>query len=485
MINAHQNVKNIGEMKEYLETRHMGLGFTELSKSIIDKGLCNMCGACFSICPRISMNSIKPKLVDYDPECSMCLKYCPRTYFPEDLFKETLFNGQNKSDFYLGSYREGYTATSGNKAIQGRGQNGGVVTTLLIYALKHGIIDGALLTDKDEDWKPIPVIAKTAEDIKKYAGSKYTIAPTIETYREALEMHKLKKIAFVGMPCQINAVRKLQLFSPFPDHYGTFKLVIGLFCSSNFSYDLIDEYLRKTLQIPPKNIAKMDISKGKFILSLKDGKTIRIPIREITQYKWSSCEHCNDYTAEFADISIGSIGAADDNWNTVLTRTDRGQSLLNNAIDDNWILKNENIELSKIKKAAARKKAKKRKINQEALKSLNLFGLPESASEIYSIIASTGGTISDILSNIKKNAGKGEVSRLLGLLEERGWIYRHNGIIKAYNPDKVITTEINKLKQNLEHQIAKIKSEALNYLKETFLQNNYSDIKLDELMDLI
>ncbi len=485
MINTYQNLKNKTEMKEYLETRHMGFGFQELSRSVIDKNLCNMCGACISICPRITLNSIKPKLVDYDPECSTCLKYCPRTYFPEDVFKNNLFTEETKRDSYLGHYIEGYKATSGNTSLQTIGQNGGVVTTLLIYALEKGIIDGALLTDKDEDWKPIPVIAKTADEIKKYAGSKYSIAPTIKTYKEALEKHKLKSIAFVGMPCQIHAVRKLQLFSPFPSDYGTFTLVIGLFCSSNFSYDLIDTYIKKKLQIPPSHIAKMDINRGKLILELKDGKAIRIPIKNAAKYKWPSCEHCNDYTAEFADISIGSIGASDENWNSVLIRTEEGQSLLNNAINDNWIIKNSNIDLAKIRKAAARKKLKKQNIDKKVLQSLKSFGYSQSELEIYTLLVTTGGANLEILGKLGIKKNKNEIVDIIDNLEANEWIYKHNGVFKAYNPEKVIKGEISALRKNLETKITQIKSEALKYLKERFLQNNFKDIKLEELLDLI
>lgn len=478
-------MKNIADMKEYLETNDMGFGFLELSKAIIDKDMCNMCGACISICPRIGINTSKPKLNDYDPECSTCLKYCPRTYFPEELFKKALFNGETKKDFYIGNYKNAFTAKSNDSSICNLSQDGGFVTTLLIYALEKGLIDGALLTDRDEEWRPKPFIATTSEEIKRCAGSKYTISPTLKSYREAIETRKLKKIAFVGMPCQIKAVRKMQLFSPFPSHYGTFELVIGLFCSSNFSYDLIDDFIKTRLQIPPSHIKKMDISRGKFILYLKDGKTIKTPIKEIVQYKWPSCDYCNDYSAEFADISVGSIGASEDNWNSAFIRTNKGQTLIKDALDDNWIRKKNAIELSKITKATIRKKSKKTRINEEHIKALKAFGLSESALEIYMILISTGGLTLPILQEMNGKQDKRKMLGSLRVLKGQGWIYTDNGIYKPYNPEKVISKEITKLRQKLENEIKQIKSKALEYLVEKFLHNNYTDIKLDELVDLI
>jgi coenzyme F420 hydrogenase subunit beta len=485
MINTNQNMKNIPEMKKYLETRHMGFGFQELSKSVIDKGMCNMCGACISICPRIGINATKPKLNDYDPECSACLKYCPETYFPEGLFKTALFDENTKDDYYLGSYNKAFIATNENSALRASSQNGGIVTSLLIYALEKGLIDGALLTDKDDQWKPIPVIAKTAHEIKKYAGSKYTITPTLKIYRKAIEEHKLKKVGFVGMPCQIRAVRKMQLFSPFPSHFGNFELVIGLFCSSNFSYDLINTYIRKDLQISPAHIRKMDIAHGKFKLYLKDGKTIKVPIKTIIKYKWPSCKYCHDYTAEFADISIGSIGASDDDWNSVLIRTDRGRALINDAINDKRISKRNKIELSKIKKAAIRKKSKNREINQKNLNSLKSFGLSKAALEIYAIIVSTGGITPELLQKMDEKFNRSKFSQEIRKLEAREWIFRENGTLRAHNPERIMKKEISKLRHDLEDQINKIKSGALNYLKDQFLRNNYTNITLEELLDLI
>jgi coenzyme F420 hydrogenase subunit beta len=485
MIQQQKNVKNIADMKKYLETHHIGFGFHELNKSIIDKDMCNMCGACISICPRISANTTKPQLNEYDPECSICLKYCPRTYFPEDLFKKALFKEPIKEDFYLGNYKEAFSAASVQTLIRTSSQDGGLVTSLLIYALERGIIDGALLTDKNEQWEPIPVIATTAEEIKKCAGSKYTITPTLKPYREAIETKKLKKVAIVGMPCQIKAVRKMQLFSPFPSHYGNFELVIGLFCFSNFSYDLIDTFIRQDLQIQPSEIKKMDISHGKFFIYLKDGKIIKVPIRKTSKYKWKGCEFCNDFTAEFADISIGSIGAYGNGWNSILIRTDEGQSLLRNAINDKRIKMKDKIELAKLEKAAVRKKSKKKEINKDVLKPLKMFGLSESALEFYQILIFTGGTTLEVLQEINGKGNLHSTFAVLKQLKSRGWIYRENRLFKAYNPNTVISNEIRKLRDDLEKKITNIELGALNYLKDKFLRNNYTDIKLDELIELI
>ncbi|MHA1242912.1 MAG: coenzyme F420 hydrogenase/dehydrogenase beta subunit N-terminal domain-containing protein [Promethearchaeota archaeon] len=199
------------QVKNYLQTNDIDIGFQALNDLVIDKQNCVFCGACISLCPRIGMNEKEPKLLEYDPECSTCFRYCPRTYFPTEMFEKELFNGDANKSYSIGHYQKLMAAKSNDETVLRRAQNGGVVSSLLIHALESGLIDGVLLTDKDDKWFPKPVIARTPDEILSCVGSKYTISPTLITYREAIREFKLEKLAFVGVPCQIHAVRKLQL----------------------------------------------------------------------------------------------------------------------------------------------------------------------------------------------------------------------------------------------------------------------------------
>jgi coenzyme F420 hydrogenase subunit beta len=44
-----------------------------------------------------------------------------------------------------------------------------------------------------------------------------------------------------------------------------------------------------------------------------------------------ACRYCSDYSAEFADLSFGGIGAPE-GWTTVITRTPQGRALLGDAM---------------------------------------------------------------------------------------------------------------------------------------------------------
>ena len=132
---------------DYLQSYNLGIGFQDLKDRVIAKENCILCGMCTALCPRIEMNEKKPMLIDYDPECSTCFRYCPQTFFPEDVIKEELFqNGSIIKSHPLGFYQKLLTAKSTNDNILKVAQNGGVVCSLLINSVDKGIIYGVILT---------------------------------------------------------------------------------------------------------------------------------------------------------------------------------------------------------------------------------------------------------------------------------------------------------------------------------------------------
>ncbi|GAG59857.1 unnamed protein product, partial [marine sediment metagenome] len=264
------------------------------------------------------------------------------------------------------------------------------VSTLLIHALNTGLIDGALLTGRDENWQPKPIIARTPEEVLAAAGSRYTIASSLLTYKDAIYEYELEKLAFVGMPCQIQAARKLQLWPPLSDKFGKFSLIIGLYCSSNYSYDLMRKTVQEELRIPINDVKKIDISRGKFLVYKKDGSVKEIPIKETKVHNWPSCQYCKDYTAEFADISVGSVGAPADDWNSVIIRSDIGIKLFNDAVDAGKITVADTIDLSKVEKESLRKKSKLTKMDEKVISAIQLLNVSEVEAKTYTTLMSLG-----------------------------------------------------------------------------------------------
>lgn len=477
------------EMKEkmfdYLQSNSLGVGFQELCDFVINKNNCVYCGACVSLCPRIGINEEKPNLLEYDPECSMCVSYCARTFFPEDEFKNDLFSGQaHKYDFLLGDYQKIAAAKSNDDDVVKLAQNGGVVSSLLIHALNTDLVDGILLTDKDEDWYPKPVIARTPDEVLDYAGSKYTIAPTLITYKDAVKKYKLKRLAFVGLPCQIQSARKLQAYPPLSEEFGKIKLIIGLYCLSNYSYESLKEMVKQKFGISMRDVRKFDIHRGKFIVQTKKGVSKEIPIKDTKEYKWPSCQFCKDSTAEFADISVGSVGAPKNDWNTVIIRSDVGLNLFNDAVASKHLITADTVDISRIKKVSFGKKSQISKIENSVLNGMQLLGGSDLEVRTYTSLISLGHATLAVLNKVLKVDEK-DILNALNTLKKREWITSTDGIISPVNPNQVIRCEIDKLKKDLEQKINTIESEVLMDLKCMFVQNNFKDIRYKEFMDLI
>ncbi|MFX0030541.1 MAG: Coenzyme F420 hydrogenase/dehydrogenase, beta subunit C-terminal domain [Candidatus Hermodarchaeota archaeon] len=475
---------NKEQMVDFLQCDISSFNFQDLYDLVISKENCVNCGACLTICPRINFDKNTPKLIDSDPECSLCYKYCPKTFFPKSLFEKEIFKENNNQDSLLGNFQEILAAKSTNNKILQKSQNGGVVTSLLCHAFNSGLIDGVLMVKKDDNWHPKPFIARTQEEIISAAGSIYAMTPLLSVYNEAVHKFKVKNLAFVGLPCQIYSVRKFQLFSPLSDKYGKFKLILGLFCSSNFSYDSISNLVQNFFGISMKDIEKLDVSHGKLISYLKDGSIKQISLERISKYHYPSCKNCKDYSAEFADISIGSVGAPDNKWNSVLIRSNFGKKLFNNAVKHNKIIISYNIDKQKIKNASKRKKLHINKTSDEIYSALKMFDISKDAIEIYKTLLSLGEvdlyTLNEAL-NIMPEI----VSKNLNLLIKRKWILKDNNFYRPLNPSYVIKNEIQEFMRSFNNQINIIKMKFLEDLNILFIKNNLMTLDDIEFVNVI
>jgi coenzyme F420 hydrogenase subunit beta len=213
------------------------------------------------------------------------------------------------------------------------GQDGGLVSALLIWALEHDVIDAALVSDLEGDgstWKAVPGVATTREEVLAAAGSRYTYSANPLAYPQAIEAGA-ERIALVGMGCQASApammaARKAGKIA------RRLSLTIGLLCSKTFDDAIFPELFEAKYGIARADIAKMNI-KGVFQVWTRDGEFHEIPLKEAHAWTREGCKTCPDFAAEHADISTGGIGAFND-WTLTIVRTDKGRDLLNGMIAD-------------------------------------------------------------------------------------------------------------------------------------------------------
>jgi coenzyme F420 hydrogenase subunit beta len=320
--------------------------FGTLVKEVVQTELCTFCGACMAACPvnvLVPTDEEKPTIKGICVLCEMCYYSCPRVQLPIDLIETSIFGRMRSPDEKdLGIVRSSYIARSKDEQILKVAQDGGVVTSLLTHAVENGVVDYAVGATKSSEnpWRPIPTTMRSREQLLASAGTKVSTSGSLTAVAEAWLGYPDSRLAFVGLPCQIQALRRV-LTSPYgPRKYGeSVELAIGLFCNNSYRYNkLVLDYLKVKKNCNLERITKMRLDTEDDFYRVYEGEkaVVDSSTKEIEPYLLSACSRCNDFTSELADVSIGADGAPD-GWNTVLVRSQKGEELVKGAIEKNCV----------------------------------------------------------------------------------------------------------------------------------------------------
>jgi len=307
-----------------------GLGFADLDAEVISPNRCSGCAACVISCRRgvLGYRDERPVLIGDCVSCSICVNVCPRYHFNSAAVEERSF-GRRRADEDFGVSRGIAIARSTSEDVLERAQDGGVTTVLLRKALEDGTIDAALVSgvEASRPWVPVPKVASSPGDLMACAGTRYSFSPNLLALPEALSSG-FKRIAVVGTPCTISGVRKMQLLG-LRGLSDPIKLSFGLMCMECFSFDCLMKEKMKANRIDLPSIAKVNI-KGEFLVELRDGTIRALPLREIKSCSRRSCAACDDFSSEYADISLGGVGLSA--FTLVIARSRVGEGLLNDSL---------------------------------------------------------------------------------------------------------------------------------------------------------
>jgi coenzyme F420 hydrogenase subunit beta len=317
--------------------------WAELFTEVVTSGLCTGCAGCIVACPYDVLSyddtggKYRPFHIDADggPEncthgikgCTMCTRACPRFRLWEPEIDTHLFGRERTPDEVAGVASDILLVRATDPEILELGQDGGLVSALLIWALEHDVIDAALVSVLEGDgstWKAVPGLATNRAEVLAAAGSRYTYSANPLAYPLAIEAGA-ERIALVGMGCQASAapVMKARKAGKIARRLS---LTIGLMCSKTFDDAIFPELFEAKYGIARADIAKMNI-KGVFQVWTRDGRFHEIPLKEAHAWTREGCTSCPDFAAEHADISTGGIGAFND-WTLTMIRTDTGRELI-------------------------------------------------------------------------------------------------------------------------------------------------------------
>lgn len=318
---------------------------------VVEDGLCTGCGTCAPLCPSNAIKMlINRKKGIYIPKidqsnckkCEICYKVCPGFEVDFEGLNNIIFN-KEPEDPLVGNYIQAFTGYSKDPEIRYKSSSGGLITQILIFALKEKIIDGALVTrmNKETPLEPEPFIARTEEEIIEASGSKYCPVPANIALKEILDSNN-EKFAVVGLPCHIHGIRKAELINK--SLKDKIVLHLGIFCNHTPNI-LATEYLLQKEKIKKENAEKISYRgggwPGAMQITFKDKNKFLegywgdgfgqffLPLR---------CTFCYDHCAELSDISFG------DAWIPEIQQKDKiGTSILINRNHDTEFILNDAV----------------------------------------------------------------------------------------------------------------------------------------------
>jgi coenzyme F420 hydrogenase subunit beta len=136
-----------------------------------------------------------------------------------------------------------------------------------------------------------------------------------------------RRLAVIGIPCQVYALRALEQELGFDRLY-----VIGTPCSDNTTTERFHEFLA-LLAENPATITYLEFRADYHVeLRFTDGRVKEIPFLKLPISKLPrdffplTCRTCVDYTNVLADITVGYMAGQGGQW--LLVRNERGEELL-------------------------------------------------------------------------------------------------------------------------------------------------------------
>lgn len=336
----------------------MAQTFARLEEHIIRRGLCTACGSCAGVCPAGAVGWVYeddeplPVLTGECRACGVCATVCPGGEVDMPTLERFIFGREREEKVPdLGFYLDARAARAVDRGIRAGGAGGGLVTALLVYALEKGLIDCALVAGfaPDRPWRTAPRLAATRGELLAAAGSKYACVPVNALLNQARD-RGYRRLAVVGLPCQIHALRKMQHAGQPAHLVQSLVLLVGLFCASQFYFEGTRHLLVERLGVEPEEVLALHYRGGQWpghlVVELKDGRRLTLDRHQymyhhlMPAFKRDRCEMCVDWSSELADLSVGDYwasGGAVGGTSACLVRTRAGAEMLAGAVKEGYV----------------------------------------------------------------------------------------------------------------------------------------------------
>ncbi len=235
-------------------------------------------------------------------------------------------NLDNPDELYFGVHQDMMAARK-QQPIAGA-QWTGIVSSIAIEMLNRGLVEGVVCVQntKEDRFQPMPIIARTPEEILAAKVNKPTLSPNLSVL-EQIEKSGMKRLLVIGVGCQIQALRAVE------KQLGLEKLyVLGTPCVDNVTRAGLQKFLETTSRSPDTVVHYEFMQDFRVHFKHEDGSTETVPFFGLKTNKLKdvfapSCMSCFDYVNSLADLVVGYMGAPF-GWQWIVVRNNTGKEML-------------------------------------------------------------------------------------------------------------------------------------------------------------
>ncbi|MGB8225634.1 MAG: Coenzyme F420 hydrogenase/dehydrogenase, beta subunit C-terminal domain [Sedimentisphaerales bacterium] len=316
-------------------------------QTVIEHKICCGCGACSVICPKSCIEFIYGERYNFpriDAErcihCGKCLKVCPSEFLLEGT-DPGFFDEPAKAAYNC------YLIHSKDDEIRLDASSGGFITGTILHLMEKGLADGGIVA-RCEGKQPLVAesfIATDRESLLSARASKYAPVSSCTVLAEVLK--RPGRYVFVGTPCMIEALTKLQELMPKLREQIILK--IGLVCAGMASRLSTKAYIEKDGGVSIADVRRICYRgngwPGRFRVFGENNKLLMDRpllggslIHLVPRDHYLRCWNCMDHWGRFADIVVS------DPWkdeivenerkgrSAIMVRTDRGKKAVGSMI---------------------------------------------------------------------------------------------------------------------------------------------------------
>jgi len=229
---------------------------------------------------------------------------------------------------------------SADKNIFEKSEHGGVVVSLLSFALKSKLVDFVVALKKRNNsrFDGVLTITNKPEEVVEAMGALHCVTPNIAKFvKKYLDGLKDVKVAVVVKPCDAKAIVELVKRNQInPDNL----LMVGVNCSGTFNPVIFKKMLIEEFKVKPEEVVDEEIKDRKLLIKLVNGKILEKDLRELEEKGYGrreNCRYCETPIPRMADLAVGKWGVEDKKASFIEICSEKGANLVKTAVDNGII----------------------------------------------------------------------------------------------------------------------------------------------------